>query len=750
MMNGLKKLFKEHRTYRIFTIIQVVLFMGLLVLSIRPAGKTVLDFSGDYVTSGSVKLPYGAYEVEIGYAITGWDNYVGIDFMMNAEKAPSYFYSTAIQLNTDSDSVTTLCWLNNVLGNEHINFRLQTYSGNEEARILFVTFTEKISFRILMVVGFLLLMLVLNGGVYYFFISENTPNKNSVIGICTIVFASSLLLFSRYIYDGCPDLGFHLNRIVAIAQGIREGDWRIYIQPHMMQGYGYATPIFYPQLFLYIPAILYSMYVPLYISYYIYIFVVNVATTLIAWYSFGKIAKNKRITFIACLIYCLSIYRFTNIFSRSAVGEYTALTFLPLVIYGLYRVYEKDSKKLEFSDILPLVFGVTGIIQCHVLSVEMAAQFIALFALIYFKKTFEKKRFFMLLASIIMVLFINIGVIYVLYSGMNMEIEISSRVEEGNIQGQGAVPAQLFTIFGDAEGTSNSTGTRHDIPFAPGPGIIIGCGAMLWIALNRKKYISEAVKNNYKRGVTGLLLTLIAMLLSTQLFPWDAIGISFKLKKIEAFLSAVQFPWRYIGIVMACGSYTTIEALNILDDFYGRQKTKCLGLLMVVLTFVSVGYFCSNYLYVMDNTIIYSEYDCNDRLIGTLEYLPSHASDSLADNTNPIYDSGSLEVYDYAYEGKGVTGFNVVNNSAESSITLPIYYYKGYVAYDSVSGQNFDIVDDTRKTITVIIPEGYSGRINVRFKAPVKWRVAEAISFVSLIGIVTAYILIYRKKKVSD
>ena len=89
MMNGLKKLFKEHRTYRIFTIIQVVLFMGLLVLSIRPAGKTVLDFSGDYVTSGSVKLPYGAYEVEIGYAITGWDNYVGIDFMMNAEKAPS-------------------------------------------------------------------------------------------------------------------------------------------------------------------------------------------------------------------------------------------------------------------------------------------------------------------------------------------------------------------------------------------------------------------------------------------------------------------------------------------------------------------------------------------------------------------------------------------------------------------------------------------------------------------------------------
>ena len=126
MMNGLKKLFREHRAYMVFTLVQLVLFVGLLVLSIHPAGKAELDFSADYITSGSVELPYGAYEVEIGYEITGWDNYVGLDFVMSAENAPSYFYASARHLDTDESSVTTLCWLNNVLGKEHINFGLQT------------------------------------------------------------------------------------------------------------------------------------------------------------------------------------------------------------------------------------------------------------------------------------------------------------------------------------------------------------------------------------------------------------------------------------------------------------------------------------------------------------------------------------------------------------------------------------------------------------------------------------------------
>lgn len=749
-MNRVMEILKKHKAYTVFSIIQTVFFIVLLAASIRPTQDSELNFSDDYITCGSVELPYGAYEVNINYQITGWVNYTGMDFVMNAKNAPSYFLASSRQLDTDDSSVTTLCWLNNVLGKEHIDFSLHAYSGSEEARILSVTFTEKISYRILVVVGFFMLMLVLNVGVFYFFVKENAPRKNTVIGICIIIFCSSILVFSRYIYDCKHDLAFHLNRIVAIAQGIREGDWRIYIQPHMMNGYGYATPIFYPQLFLYIPALLYSMYVPLYASYFIYIFVMNTATCFIAWYSFGRIAKNRRITFIACLIYCLSMYRLTNIYVRAAVGEYTAMTFLPLVLYGLYRIYEKDSEKLGFADVLPLVFGVTGIVQSHVLSIEMSAEFIALFALIMCRKTFKKRRFLMLLLAAGMAVLLNAGVLYVLYSGMRMDVAISGGFALDNIQSDALVPAQLFTIFGNAEGISNNGGTYYDIPVAPGIGIIIGCGVMLWIAVNRKKYISDKNIGSYRHGITGLCFTLAALFLSTQLFPWDAISINPIMQKLEKLVSIIQFPWRYLMIAVICGSFTTIEALNIISDTPGEKSMNRIGVIIVILTLVSAGYFYGNYMYTLNNTDFYSEYDCNDRYIGTLEYLPNHADEYTADNRGLIYDSGSVEVYDYAYEGKGVTGFCVVNASGESNITLPIYYYDGYTAYDSTTKENLAVSYDSRKTVTVTVPGGYSGRVNVRYKAPVSWRLAEVISFVSLFGIVAAYILIYRKKKVSD
>lgn len=60
------------------------------------------------------------------------------------------------------------------------------------------------------------------------------------------------------VFDG-HDMLFHLNRIEGIASGLRCGQFPVRIHASTLLGYGYAASEFYPELFLYIPAILRNM-----------------------------------------------------------------------------------------------------------------------------------------------------------------------------------------------------------------------------------------------------------------------------------------------------------------------------------------------------------------------------------------------------------------------------------------------------------------------------------------------------------
>ena len=77
-----------------------------------------------------------------------------------------------------------------------------------------------------------------------------------------------------------------------------------------------------------------------------------------------------------------------------AVGEGSAYTFLPLVVYGIYLVFEKDVEDREFhKSWIILGLGYAGLIQTHVLTCEITALFTVLFCLIYIRRVFTWPRF---------------------------------------------------------------------------------------------------------------------------------------------------------------------------------------------------------------------------------------------------------------------------------------------------------------------------------------------------------------------
>lgn len=153
----------------------------------------------------------------------------------------------------------------------------------------------------------------------YFFVSKKATNKPAIAILIFASFFASLPLLTDSLFWG-HDLDFHLNRIMALANGLEAGHIFVPIQTEVLNGYGYASPLFYSQLFLYLPAILYNLAVPIQVCYQIYAILVNILTCGIAYYSFKGIVRDNQIAAAGALIYLLSSYRITNLFIRAAIG----------------------------------------------------------------------------------------------------------------------------------------------------------------------------------------------------------------------------------------------------------------------------------------------------------------------------------------------------------------------------------------------------------------------------------------------
>ena len=142
-------------------------------------------------------------------------------------------------------------------------------------------------------------------------------------GLFFTILMVSLPAFFLYVLPG-HDIWFHLMRIEGIKDGFLSGQFPVRIQPGWLNEHGYATSIMYSELLLYLPALLRWIGLPIGLVYNLYIIGVNIATVLIAYYCFNKVVGDSLCGLMMAVFYSANVYRLSNIYSRSAVGEYTA------------------------------------------------------------------------------------------------------------------------------------------------------------------------------------------------------------------------------------------------------------------------------------------------------------------------------------------------------------------------------------------------------------------------------------------
>ncbi len=554
-----------------------------------------------------------------------------------------------------------------------------------------------------------------------------------ILGLAAIVFVASLPAFRSGIYTG-HDLKFHLGRIQAIAEELQAGQFPVRYESSAWYGHGYVSTSFYGNIFLYIPAMLYIVGLPIWRAYNIYVILVNLATVLVAYFSFKGIFKCKKWALCATILYTLSGYRLANLYVRTALGEFTAMVFVPLVVYGIYRIYgcyinegvqgKTFKERLKVS--MPLIIGATGIIQSHILTTELVAGFVFLFAILNFKRTISVIK--ELLTALVAIVSINaFFLVPFIDSYRSMRLHINSKMTEASIQPDGLYLRQIFGPITIGRGSSYpwsmedegflNLGLLNILCFA-----VIVFTLIIVLAKKRDWFPTETAELKYKWAMTIFGFGILAAWLSSVYFPWHLFAGE---SAIDKLMSSVQYPWRYSMFQNLFFTIAAVYGLKLLERTdperaHGKiiefRNIKRVGK-SSVMTVVLVGLIALGTTAVFDYTLSWGNVTVND----------AKAADNWADNLYLPKDTDRELLKD--------TQIRVDEKTGE--VTLPVLAYNNVHVYDDVSELKWYPGDNNCIAMKY---SGDSSKLVTRFVEPAGWRVSEIVSALAICACVIAMV----------
>ena len=272
-----------------------------------------------------------------------------------------------------------------------------------------------------------------------------------------LILLSAIVIISAPLYIGSgpiygDDTLFHLNRIEGIRQGLSNGEFPVKLYGYFFNDYGYPAGYFYPDLFLYIPALLgLATGGDTLFAYHSFLFLINILTAVISLISFNKLFREIKIEgeipyyvygFTATVLYLGAWYRLLNVYVRVALGEAIAMSFLPLALISFYLML-KGSKKAWIG----VVIGATGILESHILSSLLLFAAYILMSVIFFRKFFDSEVLKSILKASIFTVMLNVW-FYAPFLSMydSMDFFMKSDLNQLKILDWNGLYAYQFTI----------------------------------------------------------------------------------------------------------------------------------------------------------------------------------------------------------------------------------------------------------------------------------------------------------------
>lgn len=486
-----------------------------------------------------------------------------------------------------------------------------------------------------------------------------------IIAVAIAMISSLFFIIKPLEVYPADDLPFHLNRIEGIVDAIRDGQILPKLYPFSNYEFGYASPLFYCDLFFYPFAFLYFLGVPLIICYKIMQIVIAIATSIIVYVLSKKVFRKDTTSLLIVALYMLSNYRFCDVYYRCAMGELLAFMILPLAIYAIYKVLY-----LRKNSFILLGVSFSLLVMSHLITSVLLA-IIFLFFIVVFIIKHIKERNVIKDCLITISKATIIGLLLCSWFILPMVEQFRNQIFYVNVFSKSDNGLKGYVLLKDAI----SSNPRH-FSF----GLILPLMSLTYLFSKRNRLIT-----------TIYLLSIFFFALALNIIPFPSI------------LSFIQFSFRLFIVILPLLCIVIGYSFNCIDS---NKISK--GLLIALLSIVIVKYFYLFYFYskgkfiemknINDNSVLfvdeYSDMYYDHARLGGGEYLPvCNNEDFSVDDRGIVISnlSGMVtgEIYNYdryfsqiVFDYKGEEGF----------ASLPLTYYKGYKAYCDNIG--IDCVND--------------------------------------------------------
>ena len=504
-----------------------------------------------------------------------------------------------------------------------------------------------------------------------------------------IILAFTMLLMFPYLTKSFlaieHDTFFHVSRIEQYARALQHGQVLPAIYPYENGGFGYGSPLFYSDIFLLLPAILHNLGLVLVDSYKFTIFLASFFSGITMYMLASKFTQKSSLRLLAVAAYLFSNYHITDIYVRGALGEVFAFVGIPLILSGLYEIFESN-QKYSSSYLIGLVITVLS----HNLSFLLCFILIIIVCIIYLPKCSFDRYKLLVSESMLACLFTAFYTFPMIEQLKSQQFYLNYYASSSTLENHAMAFWQFLanqTVFG-------LSGNQYDVSNA----MLVNIGLFLSIAPISYLFLNQKEKHTF---LTIMLVSgWICMFLPAQIFPW----------KYMSFARVLQFPWRLnmLALPLLCiPSVIGIEKLT--------HKLKYLPICLVLLLSLE-GIF---HLYpatkrtfimphnttwqeVIDGKLIdpyYSAQYMRIELAGG-DYLPYNSPD-FRSYTKTIQTTSGETITTGEWIDYGSYRFTITN---PQTVVLPITYYKGYIVRNIDSTEILESSLSHNGLISVSIP----------------------------------------------